>query len=142
MTDAPEVTIHTDGCCLGNPGPGGWGAVLECRGRTREIYGGEPGRTTNNRMELVAAIRALKVLDHPCAVELYTDSQYLQRGAPDADEDEPAKANKDLWREIAELGRTHRIRWHWVRRGTDARNVRADRLAMEAAKRAREGRNA
>jgi ribonuclease HI len=137
-----HVTIHTDGACSGNPGPGGWGAILEWDAHRKEIKGGEP-HTTNNRMELTAAIMALEALKRPCAVDLHTDSQYLRDGITKwihgwkrngwrtADR-KPVK-NVDLWQRLeAALGR-HQVRWHWVRghSGHDL-NERADELAREA----------
>ncbi|MBI5110372.1 MAG: ribonuclease HI [Rhodovulum sp.] len=139
---AKRVTIHTDGACSGNPGPGGWGAILEWDGRSRELKGAEP-QTTNNRMELTAAIMALEALRRPCAVDLHTDSQYLRQGITawihgwkrngwkTADK-KPVK-NVDLWQRLdAAIGR-HQVRWHWVRghAGHDL-NERADALAREA----------
>lgn len=134
-----DVEIHTDGACRGNPGPGGWGAVLRSGGVEKEIWGGEP-TTTNNRMELTAAIRALEALRRPCRVDLYTDSQYLRRGISEwlADwkrrgwrtaDRKPVK-NEDLWRTLDELARLHDVRWHWVKghAGHDD-NERADQLA-------------
>ncbi|RAI31734.1 ribonuclease HI, partial [Rhodoplanes serenus] len=136
------MTIHTDGACSGNPGPGGWGAILEWDGRSRELKGAEPA-TTNNRMELTAAIMALEALRRPCAVDLHTDSQYLRQGITawihgwkrngwkTADK-KPVK-NVDLWQRLdAAIGR-HQVRWHWVRghAGHDL-NERADALAREA----------
>ena len=119
-----EVEIHTDGACRGNPGPGGWGAVLRAGHREKEIWGGEPS-TTNNRMELTAAIRALEALRAACSVEVYTDSQYVRRGITEwldqwksrgwktADR-KPVK-NEDLWRRLDELAARHVVHWHWVR---------------------------
>jgi ribonuclease HI len=134
-----RVEIFTDGACRGNPGPGGWGAVLRSNGREREIYGSEPA-TTNNRMELTAAIRALEALRERCKVSLYTDSQYLRQGITEwlanwkkrgwrtADR-KPVK-NQDLWLRLEELTAIHDIAWHWVR-GHDGHpeNERADGLA-------------
>ena len=134
-----QVEIFTDGACSGNPGPGGWGAILRLKGREREIYGSEPA-TTNNRMEMTAAIRALEALRERCTVTLYTDSQYLrqgitewlanwkQRGWRTADR-KPVK-NQDLWLRLEELTAIHDIDWHWVR-GHDGHpeNERADGLA-------------
>ena len=134
-----HVEIFTDGACRGNPGPGGWGAVLRSAGREREIYGSEPA-TTNNRMELTAAIRALEALRERCKVSLYTDSQYLRQGITEwlanwkkrgwrtADR-KPVK-NQDLWLRLEELTAIHDIEWHWVR-GHDGHpeNERADGLA-------------
>lgn len=137
------VVIYTDGACRGNPGPGGWGAVLTAPdGRERELNGAEP-QTTNNRMELTAAIQALAALKRPCAVALYTDSQYVRtgitewlaqwklRGWKTADR-KPVK-NVDLWQALeAELGR-HTIEWHWVKGHAGVPgNERADRLANAA----------
>lgn len=137
------VVIYTDGACRGNPGPGGWGAVLTAAdGRERELNGAE-SPTTNNRMELTAAIRALAALKRPCAVKLYTDSQYVRTGVTEwlsqwklrgwrtADR-KPVK-NVDLWQALeAELGR-HTIEWHWVKGHAGVPgNERADRLANAA----------
>jgi ribonuclease HI len=137
-----RVVIHTDGACSGNPGPGGWGAILEWGGRRREIKGGE-AHTTNNRMELMAAISALEALKRPCDVDLHTDSQYLRQGITNwihgwkrngwktADR-KPVK-NADLWQRLDAAVARHTIRWHWVRghSGHDL-NERADELAREA----------
>ena len=133
------VTIYTDGACKGNPGPGGWGALLVVGAREREIFGGEP-HTTNNRMELTAVIRALESLTRPCEVALYTDSQYVKNGIESwihgwkrngwktADR-KPVK-NAELWRELDELAAQHRVAWHWVRGHNDhPGNERADALA-------------
>jgi len=136
------VTIHTDGACSGNPGPGGYGAILEWDGRVREIKGGEP-HTTNNRMELMAAIAALEALKRPVTVDLHTDSQYLRNGImtwingwkrngwKTADK-KPVK-NVDLWQRLEAALARHTVRWHWVRghAGHDL-NERADALAREA----------
>ena len=136
-----QVVIHTDGACKGNPGPGGWGALLAFNGRTRELKGGE-AVTTNNRMELTAAIRALEALKEPCAVELYTDSVYVRsgimewlpgwkaRGWKTADR-KPVK-NQDLWQQLDLAAARHSIRWHWVKgHAGDPGNEAADRLANE-----------
>lgn len=134
-----RVEIYTDGACRGNPGPGGWGALLRYRGREKEIYGGEPV-TTNNRMELTAAISALESLNKRCRVTLTTDSQYVRRGITEwlgtwkargwktADR-KPVK-NDDLWRRLDGLSRRHDIEWRWVKghSGHDG-NERADALA-------------
>jgi ribonuclease HI len=137
-----RVVIHTDGACSGNPGPGGWGAILEWGGRRREIKGGE-AHTTNNRMELMAAISALEALKRPCDVDLHTDSQYLRQGITSwihgwkrngwkAADRKPVK-NADLWQRLDAAVARHTIRWHWVRghSGHDL-NERADELAREA----------
>ena len=133
------VVIHTDGACKGNPGPGGWGALLEYDGRRKELFGGEP-QTTNNRMELIAVIRALEALTRPSDVELHTDSQYVKNGIETwihgwkrngwKTSDRKAVKNADLWRELDLVATRHRIRWHWVRGHDDnPGNERADELA-------------
>jgi len=136
------VEIFTDGACSGNPGPGGWGAVLRYGEHEREIMGfADP--TTNNRMELMAAITALEALNRPCLVDLHTDSQYLRNGIltwikqwkrngwRTADK-KPVK-NVDLWQRLEAALARHRVRWHWVRgHAGDAMNERADELAREA----------
>ena len=134
-----KVTIHTDGACRGNPGPGGWGALLRFGDQERELCGGEP-ETTNNRMELTAAIRALEALKEPCAVELYTDSKYLMDGITSwldgwkargwkTSAKKPVK-NQDLWQSLDQLADQHKINWHWVRgHAGHADNERADLLA-------------
>ena len=137
-----KVIIHTDGACSGNPGPGGYGAVLQWGEHTREIKGGEP-HTTNNRMELMAAIAALETLKRPCTVDIHTDSQYLRNGIMTwingwkrngwrtADK-KPVK-NVDLWQRLNAALANHIVHWHWVRghAGHDL-NERADELAREA----------
>jgi ribonuclease HI len=133
------VEIYTDGACKGNPGAGGWGVLLEYNGNRREIHGGE-ALTTNNRMELVAVIRALEALKRRCRVRLHTDSQYVQqgitrwihdwkkRGWRTADR-KPVK-NADLWRRLDELAARHDIEWVWVRgHAGHGGNERADELA-------------
>jgi len=136
-----RVSIWTDGACSGNPGPGGWGAILRYDGHEREMKGGE-ALTTNNRMELTAAIAALEALKRPCAVSLHTDSQYLRGGVTDWMEvwrrngwrttaKKPVK-NEDLWRRLAAAAERHDICWVWVRgHSGDERNERADKLARE-----------
>ena len=135
----PHVIIHTDGACSGNPGPGGWGAILQSGGKTKELKGGE-AHTTNNRMELMAAISALEALTKPCRVDLYTDSQYVRNGISawihgwkkngwrTADK-KPVK-NVDLWQQLDAALARHEITWHWVKghAGHDL-NERADELA-------------
>jgi len=137
-----QVTIHTDGACSGNPGPGGFGAILQWGDHTKELKGGE-AHTTNNRMELMAAITALESLKRTCTVDLHTDSQYLRNGImtwikgwkrngwKTADR-KPVK-NVDLWQRLDAALAHHTIRWHWVRghSGHDL-NERADELAREA----------
>ena len=137
-----RVVIHTDGACSGNPGPGGWGAILEWGDHRREIKGGEP-HTTNNRMELVAAISALEALKRPCDVDIHTDSQYLRQGITSwihgwkrngwrTGDKKPVK-NVDLWLRLDAAIARHTVHWHWVRghAGHDL-NERADELAREA----------
>ena len=136
MTD---VEIYTDGACRGNPGPGGWGALLRAGSREKELYGGE-ATTTNNRMELTAAIRALEALKRPCTVALYTDSQYVRQGITEwlpqwhsrgwkTANRKPVK-NQDLWQRLDALAGRHRIEWHWVKgHAGHPENERADALA-------------
>ena len=134
-----RVKIWTDGACSGNPGPGGYGAILQFGEREKELSGGEPA-TTNNRMELMAAIVALEALTRPCAVDLHTDSQYVRngvtqwlagwkaRGWKTADR-KPVK-NEELWRRLEEASERHDVAWHWVRgHAGDEMNERADALA-------------
>lgn len=138
-----SVEIYTDGACSGNPGPGGWGALLRFQGKEREIAGGEPD-TTNNRMELTAAIQALNALKEPCEVDLYTDSSYVrdgitkwlakwQRSGWKTAAKKPVK-NQDLWQALVDASKRHQVRWHWVKgHAGHPDNERADRLATEAA---------
>ncbi|MDO8862357.1 ribonuclease HI [Haliea sp. E1-2-M8] len=134
-----QVEIFTDGACRGNPGPGGWGALLRCNGRERELFGGE-SHTTNNRMELQAAIESLRALKEPCEVTLTTDSVYVrdgitkwlanwkQKGWKTASR-QPVK-NIDLWQALDEQSQRHRISWHWVKGHSGHReNEIADQLA-------------
>lgn len=134
-----RVTIYTDGACRGNPGPGGWGAILQFGEAERELCGGEPD-TTNNRMEMTAAIRALEALKERCAVDLHTDSTYLRNGITEWLEGwkrrgwrtaakKPVR-NQDLWVALDALAERHNVTWHWVRghAGHDG-NERADELA-------------
>lgn len=134
-----KVEIYTDGACRGNPGPGGWGALLRCQGKERTLHGGE-AETTNNRMELMAAIEALAALKEPCHVVVTTDSQYVRQGITGwlagwkkngwrTSSKQPVK-NKDLWQRLdAETGR-HRVEWHWVKgHSGHAENDIADSLA-------------
>jgi ribonuclease HI len=134
-----KVDIWTDGACSGNPGPGGWGAVLKAGGVTRELSGGD-GDTTNNRMELLAAIRALEALKRPCTVELHTDSEYLKNGITSwlagwkrngwrTASKQPVK-NIDLWQALELAIAPHAIRWTWVKgHAGDPMNERCDELA-------------
>ncbi len=134
-----EVTIYTDGACKGNPGPGGWGAWMVSGSHQRELFGGE-AQTTNNRMELMAVIQALKALKRPCQVDLMVDSEYVrqgitrwihqwkQRGWKTADR-QPVK-NVDLWLALEEATQGHEIRWHWIKgHSGHPGNEKADELA-------------
>lgn len=134
-----RVTVYTDGACRGNPGPGGWGALLLAEGRERELWGGERA-TTNNRMELLAAIRALEALKRPCSVELHTDSAYLRNGITTwlaswkrrgwKTSSNTAVKNRDLWEQLEQLASRHEVDWRWVRgHAGDPGNERADQLA-------------
>jgi ribonuclease HI len=138
-TTGETVEMFTDGACKGNPGPGGWGALLQFNGKELELCGGEP-QTTNNRMELLAAIRALEALKRPCRVILHTDSRYVQQGISEwvhnwklrgwktADK-KPVK-NEDLWRRLDELASRHHVQWVWVKGHAGHNgNERADQLA-------------
>ncbi len=133
------IEIYADGACKGNPGRGGWGAILTTNGKRKEIFGGEPA-TTNNRMELTAVISALETLKRPCTVVIYTDSQYVQKGISEwihawkrrgwltADK-KPVK-NAELWRRLDIATHTHRIDWRWVKgHAGNPGNERADELA-------------
>lgn len=135
-----EVTIHSDGGCEGNPGPGGWAAVLAYGAQRKEISGGEPA-TTNNRMELLAAIRALEALKGPCQIEFFTDSEYLREGITKWVPGWKARGwmrtlkkavkNEDLWRKLDELAAKHQIAWRWLRgHAGHAENERCDQLAQ------------
>ena len=149
MKDLKAVEIHTDGACLGNPGPGGWGALLRYKGRERELSGGEPD-TTNNRMELMAAIQGLETLTEPCSIDLYTDSQYVRQGITEwmpgwirrgwrTAGGDPVK-NRDLWERLAAATLRHRIAWHWVKgHNGDPDNERVDVLARNAATAVKQG---
>jgi ribonuclease HI len=145
-----RVTIHTDGACSGNPGPGGWGAILQWGGHIKEFHGGE-AHTTNNRMELMAAIMALESLKRPVIVDLHTDSQYLRQGITSwihgwknngwrTSDKKPVK-NADLWKRLDAIVHRHKVHWHWVRghAGHDL-NERADELAREGIAEVRSGR--
>ncbi len=133
------VEVYADGACKGNPGPGGWGALLLTGGKERELHGGEPA-TTNNRMELTAVIRALESLPRGSRVRLYTDSQYVQKGMTEwiaswkrrgwrTVDKKPVK-NEDLWRQLDEEARHHKVEWHWVKgHAGHPGNERADALA-------------
>ncbi len=134
-----KIEVFTDGACRGNPGPGGWGALLRFNGRERHLHGGE-AETTNNRMELRAAIEALSALKEPCEVVLTTDSQYVRKGINEwmagwkrngwkTSAKKPVK-NRDLWQALDELAQRHTIEWHWVKGHSGHReNEIADELA-------------
>lgn len=143
VKELPQVTIYTDGACKGNPGPGGWGALLLYQGSNgvmeKEIYGGEP-ETTNNRMELMAVIEALKLLKKPCRVDLHMDSVYVKHGMEEwmdnwkrngwrTAQKKPVK-NQELWQQLDEQRQRHHITGHWVKgHAGDPGNERADMLA-------------
>jgi ribonuclease HI len=138
----PKVTIYTDGACSGNPGPGGWGALLRYGTHEKEISGGEP-QTTNNRMELTAALKALQALTRPCQVAFYTDSEYVRNGITEWISNwkrrgwktagkKPVK-NQDLWKALDTAIQAHQITWHWVRgHAGHPENERVDQLARAA----------
>jgi len=140
----PEVVIYTDGACSGNPGPGGWGAILIYGEKEKEICGGDPN-TTNNRMELMAAIQALEALNRPCRVELHTDSQYVRNGVTQwiagwkargwrTAAKEPVK-NEDLWKRLDQARLRHEVDWRWVKgHSGHVLNDRADALARKGLK--------
>ena len=145
MTIQPRkiVEIHTDGACLGNPGPGGWAALLRCKGREREVVGGEAD-TTNNRMELMAAIAALEALNEDCEIILHTDSQYVRQGITlwmpnwlrrgwKTAAGAPVK-NRDLWERLHAAAQRHVIDWRWVKgHSGNPDNERVDVLARDEA---------
>lgn len=143
------VEAHTDGACLGNPGPGGWGALLRYGEKEKELAGGEPD-TTNNRMELMAAIRALEALTEPCQVRLFTDSRYVQQGIGEwlpnwirrgwkTAAGAPVK-NQDLWQRLAAAAERHQVDWRWVKgHAGDPDNERVDQLARAEALKIKQG---
>jgi len=143
VTELPAVEIFTDGACRGNPGPGGWAALLRTGSSERELSGGE-AMTTNNRMELTAAIRGLEALRRPCLVRLHTDSQYVrdgitrwirawQRNGWRTSDRKPVK-NADLWQQLLDAAAPHRVEWRWVKgHSGHAENDRVDALACAAA---------
>ncbi len=147
MTEKPQVIIYTDGACSGNPGPGGWGALLRFGKHEKELSGAEE-QTTNNRMEITAAVMALRALREPCRVEIYTDSEYLKKGITDWIHNwkklgwrrgSPGKtkplANDDLWKELDQAITDHLINWHWIKgHAGHSENERVDRLAVMAMK--------
>jgi ribonuclease HI len=137
----PHVTIYTDGACAGNPGPGGWGAILMYGAHRRELSGGEPA-TTNNRMELMAAISALEALKRPARVDMHTDSEYVQKGISGwikgwkrngwRTSTKQAVKNAELWQRLDAAQSRHEVRWHWLRgHAGHEENERADELARE-----------
>ncbi|RCK30710.1 ribonuclease HI [Thalassospira lucentensis] len=141
-TDDNHVEIYTDGACSGNPGPGGWGAILRFKGVEKELSGGDP-ETTNNRMEMMAAISALEALKRPCIINVYTDSSYVRdgitkwifgwqkRGWKTADK-KPVK-NVELWQRMLEALKPHQVEWHWVKgHAGHPENERCDELARLA----------
>lgn len=136
------IEIFTDGACKGNPGPGGWGAILRYKGKEKELKGFD-AMTTNNRMELTAAIEALAALTRPCQIALYTDSNYLRQGMQTwlsqwkkngwRNAKKESVKNADLWQRLDELARAHQIQWHWVKgHSGHPENERADALANQA----------
>jgi ribonuclease HI len=142
----PKVTIYTDGACKGNPGPGGWGAILFYGDKKKEICGGEPA-TTNNRMELMAAIQALELLNRPCKIELHTDSQYVMKGIQEwirgwkargwKTADKSPVKNDDLWKRLDAARDRHDVDWRWVKgHAGHPLNERADALANEGLRKA------
>jgi ribonuclease HI len=147
MDDLPTVEIFTDGACKGNPGPGGWGALIRMGAREKEVSGGDP-LTTNNRMELMAAIKALEALTRPCRVKLTTDSNYVrdgimkwihgwQRNGWKTSDRKPVK-NAELWQALLTATKTHQVEWHWVKgHSGHSENDRVDELACAAAEAAR-----
>ncbi len=141
MNQEEVVVIYTDGACKGNPGPGGWGALLRYQGREKTLYGGELN-TTNNRMELMAVIEALKALKRSCDVELYTDSQYVQKGISEWIHGWKARGwrtaakapvkNADLWQLLDQEAARHHVSWRWVKgHAGHPDNERADELANQ-----------
>ncbi len=140
-----QVEVHTDGACLGNPGPGGWAALLRFKARERELAGGE-SLTTNNRMELMAAIMALEALSEACAITVHTDSQYVRQGITEwmpnwvrrnwkTSGGDPVK-NRDLWERLHEATARHQVRWRWVKgHSGNPDNQRVDQLAPAEATR-------
>lgn len=145
MSQLPKVTIYTDGACSGNPGPGGWAALLLSKNREKELKGSETD-TTSNRMELTAAVKALEALNKPCQVAFFTDSEYLKRGVTEWLPGWKARnwkrkkgqlKNVDLWKALDTALQNHEINWHWVRgHAGDRFNERVDRLARRAIKKA------
>ena len=144
-----QIDIFTDGACSGNPGPGGWGAILRSGAHEKEIWGGEP-HTTNNRMELLAVIRALELLKRPVVARVHTDSQYVQKGISEWIHGWKARGwktaakapvkNEDLWRALDEAASRHKVDWIWVKgHAGHAENERADELARRGVEAVRKG---
>jgi ribonuclease HI len=147
MTKKPHVKLYTDGACSGNPGPGGWGVVLQYRNHTRELSGSEQ-ETTNNRMEITAAVKAFRALKESCRVDIYTDSEYLKKGITEWIHNwkalgwrrgKPGKtrtlANADLWKDLDQVIADHEVTWHWVKgHAGHPENERAHKLARQAMK--------
>ena len=143
MTQDKTVSLYTDGACKGNPGKGGWGVLMRYGSHEKELFGGE-AHTTNNRMELTAIIQGLAALKRPCAVVIYTDSQYVKNGMEQwihgwkkngwkTASKQPVK-NEDLWQQLDRLAAQHQIQWQWVRgHAGHAENERADQLANQGA---------
>lgn len=141
MSAKKHILIYTDGACKGNPGPGGWAALLKWKDHEKEIFGGVE-ETTNNRMELIAVIEALKVLKESCQIDVYTDSQYVKKGITEWIEgwqergwknaSKKAVKNQDLWEELNSLSKVHTIQWHWVKgHAGHPENERVDALANQ-----------
>ena len=140
------VELFTDGACSGNPGPGGWGCILRFKGTEKELCGGE-APTTNNRMEMMAVIQGISALKRPCTIAVYTDSQYVQKGITEwiwgwkkrgwkTADNKPVK-NADLWQQLDEEVKKHKISWHWVKgHAGHVENERADELARKGLKEA------
>ena len=147
MSEQQSVDIYTDGACSGNPGPGGWGAILRSSGQEKEIWGGEPS-TTNNRMEMMAVIKALSLLKRPVRVRVFTDSQYVQNGISEWIKGWKARGwmtagktpvkNADLWKALDNVVQSHQIEWLWVKgHAGHPENERADELARRGVDAAR-----
>jgi ribonuclease HI len=147
MNTRKHVVIYTDGACAGNPGPGGWGVYLIFGKHEKKIFGSSPD-TTNNRMELTAAIEALKALKEPCDIDLYTDSKYVKDGITDwivkwrknnwRKSDKDLVKNSDLWQTLDDALKNHNITWHWVKgHGDNKGNIIADSLAVKGCQEAK-----
>jgi ribonuclease HI len=139
-----KVKLITDGACIGNPGPGGWAAILRCGQQTKELFGASP-HSTNNRMELAAAIEGLRALKEPCEVEIVTDSEYLKKGITEwihgwkrkgwRTSDKKPVMNRELWQRLEDLAGRHNAKWTWTKgHASHADNNRADELATSAAR--------